>query len=117
MALVVARYGQQYKAFTVLSLDQAYRSARLIAKPAAAWLGHGGVIEPDQPVVTTPGWRKVSETDRCPVCSQPHRCVMSADNRRAICVRIADGGQPVPGQNDAWAHELCLLRKDTEEGE
>lgn len=114
MALVVAPYGPQYKAFTVLSLDQAYRSARLIAKPTAVWLGHGGVIQPDQPLVTSAGWRKVSDDDRCPVCGQSTRCVMSADNRRAICVRIADGGQPVPQRTDAWAHEIAPVRSFAE---
>ncbi len=115
IAIVVGPYGPQYKAYTVLTLEDAYRSARLIAKPAAAWLGHGGVIEPDQPVVTSPGWRKVSEVDRCPVCGQTQRCVMAADNRRAICVRIAEGGQPVTGRADAWTHELSRVQAPNEE--
>jgi hypothetical protein len=108
MALVVGRYGDhQYKAFTVLSLDQAYRSARLIAKPAAAWLGHGGVLAPDQPVVTGPKWRKVSEADRCPVCGKATNCVLSTDNRLAVCQTISEGGKPLPNREGAWAHRIA----------
>lgn len=107
MALVIARYGDlQYKAFTVLDLEQAYRSARLLAKPAAAWLGQGGVLDPGQPVNTDAGWRKVGQRDRCPVCGQSTGCIISTDNKRVVCRRIADGGQPIPNRSDCWAHRI-----------
>jgi hypothetical protein len=91
MALVVGPYGLQYKAFTVLSLDQAYRSARLIAKPTAERLGNGGVIHTDQPVVTSAGWRKVSvgPRDRTgSVSLREHRVTRPTTRRRPRQTRI-----------------------------
>jgi hypothetical protein len=38
MALVIANYGEFYRASTCLTLDMAYNNARLLARPDPDWL-------------------------------------------------------------------------------
>lgn len=111
-ALVVDRRDDVYIGYTILTLSMAYKNARLIARPESDWL-----LVPPTPLsdatVTSddvvPKWRRVSAGDRCPVCGEPTKCAISADNHEVVCWRVSDGGTPratPKGTSTVWHHVL-----------
>ncbi len=110
LALVIDRRDPDlYVGYTILTLSMAYKNARLISRPESDWLSvpaSAPEVEEVQPNDATAGWRRVSGCDRCPICGEATKCVMSADNRTAICTRD-DSGVPVKTKNDTvWRHDL-----------
>lgn len=112
LALVVERDGQQrYVGYTVLTVAMAYKNARLLSRPESDWLWTPPIALPDAGEVddqSAPKWRRVSSGDRCPMCGEPTRCVMAADNKIAMCFRVADGGAAVrtSAGETVWEHVL-----------
>lgn len=110
LALVIDRREPNlYVGYTILTLSMAYKNARLISRPESDWLSVPASppeVEEAQPDDASAGWRRVSACDRCPVCGEPTKCVLSADNRTAICTRN-DAGAPVKTRTGmVWRHEL-----------
>ena len=111
LALVVEREGNRYVGHTVLKIGMAYKNARLLSRPESDWLWTPPIALPDAAEVddqSAPRWRRVSSGDRCPMCGEPTRCVLAADNKVAMCFRVADGGSAVRtiADEEVWKHSL-----------
>lgn len=114
LALAVEREGERrYVGYTVLTVGMAYKNARLLSRPESDWLWTPPISLPDVDSAelddqSAPKWRRVSSGDRCPICGEPTRCVMAADNKVAMCFREADGGSPIQtsGGEIVWEHTL-----------
>jgi hypothetical protein len=118
---VVDRQDRCYVGYTILTVSMAYRNARLITRPESDWLVLPATPFADRAELDEAAakkWRRVSGGDRCPVCGEATKCAIAADNRRAVCWRVGDGGTSMQTSSGVtvWQHELGAWTAPTAAG-
>jgi len=111
LALVVDRREDVYVGYTILTLSMAYKNARLVTRPESDWLSVAPTALSDATETddhAAAKWRRVTAGDRCPICGEPTKCAISADNHTAVCCRVSEGGVPraIPAGATVWIHRL-----------
>jgi len=100
--------GACYRAYTVLPIEWAYRNARLVTRPESYWLDPNtrraaGTADLDDD--GQGAWRPTSGNNLCPVCGAAGGCVVSSDNRTALCRETVSGTEVRTSRGASfWSH-------------